>query len=389
MSDFVHLHVHSEYSLLDGANRISDLAVACQKDAQHAIALTDHGNMFGAIELYQTCKKSGIKPIVGCEVYIARHSRHEPHSKAKGNGYHHLTLLARNQAGYRNLMKLASLAYLEGYHFRPRIDAELLSKHADGITCLSGCLAGELAQLCLSEHEKEAEALAVKWRDLFGAQHFWLELQRNGLELQVKVNEALVRIHQRTGIPLVATNDIHYLRAEDCQAQDVLLCINTGAKRSDVKRFRFETDTLYFKTAAEMEHMFRDVDGAVRATMDVAEQVDLAIEFGKYHLPVFTPDSGESADQLFDRLLELGPRATLRLRSRRGARARRLRAQGHPRARLRQLLPDRVGPDPLVARSRHPRRPRARIGGGLDRRVPARHHEGRSAALTTCFSSAS
>jgi len=304
--DFAHLHVHSEYSLLDGANRISDLIAACQKDGQKALALTDHGNMFGAIELYQAAQKGGIKPIVGCEVYIARRSRFEPHNKAKGNGYHHLTLLARTQEGYQNLIKLASLAYLEGLHFRPRIDRELLARHARGISCLSGCLASELSQLALAGKEQEAEELASTWRDVFGPEHFWLELQRNGLDLQARVNETLVRIHQRTGMPLVATNDIHYLRQEDCQAQDILLCINTGAKRSEAKRFRFETDTLFFKTRAEMADMFRDLPDTVTATMDVAEQVDVKIEFGKYHLPIFKPDSAESADVLFDRLLEEG-----------------------------------------------------------------------------------
>jgi DNA polymerase-3 subunit alpha len=313
--DFVHLHVHSEYSLLDGANRIGDLIEACKTDGQRALALTDHGNMFGAIELYQSCTKAGIRPIIGCEVYIARRSRFEPHSKAKGNGYNHLTLLARDNEGYKNLIRLASAAFLEGYHFRPRVDRELLAQHARGITCLSGCLASEFSQLCLQDKEKEAEELACTWRDLFGPEHFWLELQRNGIDIQARANEALMRIHQRTSIPIVATNDIHYLRHEDCQAQDVLLCINTGAKRKDEKRFRFETDTLYFKTRAEMEHMFRDLPGALKATVDVAEQAHVEIEFGKYHLPVFEPDercarsnggARESADQLFERLLEEG-----------------------------------------------------------------------------------
>ena len=304
--EFVHLHVHSEYSLLDGANRIGDLVKACVADKQPALALTDHGNLFGSIELYQACKKSGIKPIIGCEVYIARHSRHEPHNKAKGNGYHHLTLLARDQQGYKNLLKLCSAAYLEGYHFRPRIDRELLAQHAQGLSCLSGCLASEVAQLSISDREREAEELATSFRDLFGPEHFWLELQRNGIDLQTRVNETLARIHGRTGIPLVATNDIHYLRHEDCQAQDMLLCINTGAKRSDEKRFKFETETLYFKSREEMGGMFHDLPGALRATLDVAEQVDLSIEFGKYHLPVFVPDSGESAEALFERLLEEG-----------------------------------------------------------------------------------
>jgi DNA polymerase-3 subunit alpha len=304
--DFVHLHVHSEYSLLDGANRIGDLVEACRRDGQGALALTDHGNLFGSLELYQAAKMAGIKPILGCEVYIARQSRREPHNKAKGNGYNHLTLLARDAEGWSNLRRLASAAYLEGYHFRPRIDRELLARHARGLTCLSGCLAGEMSQLLLLDREKEALEQAVAWRDLFGPEHFWLELQRNGLETQEKVNESLLRIHQRTGIPLVATNDIHYLRHEDCQAQDVLLCIHTGAKRAEEKRFRFETDTLYFKTRAEMAEMFRDLPQAVRATVDVAEQVGVEIQFGKYHLPVFTPDGGGSAEALFDQLLEQG-----------------------------------------------------------------------------------
>jgi DNA polymerase-3 subunit alpha len=241
---------------------------------------------------------------VGCEVYIAQRSMHERHSKRDGNGYNHLTLIARNETGFRNLSKLTSEAFVNGLHFRPRIDMDLLSRHAEEISCLSGCLAGHINQLFLRDKEREAEDMAIKLRDLFGPDHFWLELQRNGIQIQDKVNESLVRLNQRTGIPLVATNDIHYLRHEDCQAQDVLLCINTGAKKADEKRFRFETDTLYFKTRAEMAHMFRDLPGSVTATMDVAEQVAFDFQFGTYHVPEFRPDSGESPDQLFDRLLE-------------------------------------------------------------------------------------
>ncbi|MCB9914410.1 MAG: DNA polymerase III subunit alpha [Planctomycetes bacterium] len=306
--DFVHLHVHTEYSLLDGANRIGDLVDACVADGQPALALTDHGNMFGAVELYKKATGKGVKPLIGCEVYIARQSRFEPHSKKKGNGYNHLTLLARNETGYRNLMELASLAYLEGYHFRPRIDKELLYRHAEGINCLSGCLAGELNQLFLTGREDEAATLAAELRDIFGPEHFWLELQRNGIDEQNVANEALYRLHQRTGIPLVATNDIHYLRAEDCEAQDVLLCIHTGAKKAEEKRFKFETDTLYFKSREEMGHMFRDLPEALKATIDVADQTELALEFGTYHLPIFTSDTGESPDQIFARLLEEGLR---------------------------------------------------------------------------------
>ncbi|MDA1264562.1 MAG: DNA polymerase III subunit alpha [Planctomycetota bacterium] len=302
--DFVHLHVHSEYSLLDGANRIGSLVKACQKDEQRALALTDHGNMYGAVELYQKCHKGGVKPLMGCEVYIAKRSMHEPHSKKKGNGYSHLTLLARNQEGYKNLIKLSSEAFVNGYHVRPRIDWNLLEKHAAGISCLSGCLSGEINQLFLEDKQSEAEALSDHLRQLFGPEHYWLELQRNGIQIQDDVNEALVRLSQRTGTPLVATNDIHYLRHEDCQAQDILLCINTGAKRSDEKRFRFDTDSLFFRTREQMAHIFRDLPQTVTATMDVADQIDVELEFGKYHVPEFVSDSGETPDQLFDRLLE-------------------------------------------------------------------------------------
>lgn len=302
--DFVHLHVHSEYSLLDGANRIGDLVKACKADGQRALALTDHGNMHGAIELYQKAHAGDVKPLLGCEVYIAKRSMREKHSKKNGNGYSHLTLLARTNEGYQNLVKLSSAGFVDGYHFKPRIDMDLLREHASGISCLSGCLAGEINQLTRTGKENEAEDLASGLRDLFGPEHFWLELQRNGLNIQADANEALVRIHERTGIPLVATNDIHYLRAEDCHAQDVLLCINTGAKKDEKDRFRFETDTLFFKSREEMSHMFRDLPDSVKATNDVADQVDVELTFGEYHVPEFVSGTGETADALFDRLLE-------------------------------------------------------------------------------------
>ncbi len=304
-AEFVHLHVHSEYSLLDGANRISDLVKACQDDGQRALALTDHGNMYGCIELYQKCRKAELNPILGCEVYIAKESRLLPHNRST-NPYSHLTLLARNEQGYRNLIKLASDSYVEGYHVRPRIDMELLAKHGEGINCLSGCLSGEMNKLFRADKEAEAEQVAATLRDIFGPEHFWLELQRNGIEIQDKVNESMMRLHQKTGIPIVATNDIHYLRHEDCAVQDVLLCINTGAKRADEKRFRMDTDSLFFRTKEEMAHLFRDLPEAVRATMDVADQTDVQIEFGKYHLPIFDTGSSESQVEMFDRLTREG-----------------------------------------------------------------------------------
>ncbi len=303
--EFVHLHVHSEYSLLDGANRISKLVDACVDDGQTALALTDHGNMFGAIELYQKARAKDVKPILGCEVYIARESRLQKHHRER-NPYSHLTLLARTNEGYQNLIKMASLSYTEGHSMRPRIDMELLAENAAGISCLSGCLSGEMNQMIRRDKQAEAEALAIRMRDMFGPDHFWLELQRNGIEMQDRCNEALVEIHKRTNIPIVATNDIHYLRHEDCAVQDVLLCINTGAKRDDEKRFKMDTSTLYFQTREQMAVMFKDMPNAVTATLDVASQVDVEIEFGKYHVPVFTSDTGESPEALFDRLLEEG-----------------------------------------------------------------------------------
>ncbi|MEX1026357.1 MAG: DNA polymerase III subunit alpha [Planctomycetota bacterium] len=304
-SEFVHLHVHSEFSLLDGANRIKDLVQACLDDGQTALALTDHGNMFGAVQLFKQCTKANIKPIIGCEVYIARESRLKPHHKTR-NPYSHLTLLARNDEGYKNLLKLASASYLDGLHFRPRVDMELLAQHTAGISALSGCLSGEVNKLFLAGKEDQAAEVATTLRDMFGPEHFWLELQRNGIEIQDRCNVNLVDLSKRTGIPLTATNDIHYLRQEDCATQDVLICINTGAKRADENRWKMDTETLYFRTQAEMAHMFRDLPDSVRTTMDIADQVDFQMEFGKYHLPVFTTDTGESPDEAFDRLCDEG-----------------------------------------------------------------------------------
>ena len=304
--EFAHLHVHTEFSLLDGANRIPDLVRACKADGQRALAITDHGNMFGAVDLYKECTAENIRPIIGCEMYVARQSRHKPHSKAKGNGYNHITLLARNQEGYRNLIQLASRAYTEGFHFRPRIDRELLSQYAGGLNCLSGCLSGEINQLALTGQEAEAEALTTEFSDLFGKEHFWLELQRNGIEDQTNANEVLTRIHGRTGIPLVATNDIHYLRQEDCAVQDVLLCIHTGARKDEPDRFRFDTSSLFFTTQEQMGEMFKDLPAALTATLDVASQTEVELEFGTYHLPIFKSETGESPDAIFSRLLDEG-----------------------------------------------------------------------------------
>jgi DNA polymerase-3 subunit alpha len=286
MKDFAHLHVHSEYSLLDGANKIDDLAKAASKDNQKALALTDHGNMYGALEFYNTCKKYDIKPIIGCELYVAKHSHIKKHSRS--NGYNHLTLLAYSNEGLQNLMYLSSLSFIEGLSSRPRVSLEVLSSRSKGIICLSGCVSSLVNEMILDSNEESAFSTATTLRDIFGREHFWLEVQRNGLVIQSKATEGIVRLHKRTDIPLVATNDIHYLRHEDCEFQDTMLCINTGARKADSDRFRFDSDALYFKSRVEMSSMFRDLEESILNTVIIADLVDLKIDQQQH----FFPESG-------------------------------------------------------------------------------------------------
>jgi DNA polymerase-3 subunit alpha len=304
-SPFVHLHVHSHYSLLDGANRIDDLVRAAVEDKQSALALTDHGNLFGAIEHYSKAKKAGLRPILGCESYVARKTRKEKVDRDT-NPYDHLTLLCANREGYQHLVKLSSIGFLEGFHTRPRIDRESLVGNTRGLIALSGCLSGHISRMVLQGDEPAALRVAGEMEDLFGKGNFYLELMRNGMEIQSKVTEAVVRISKRTAIPLVATNDIHYVRHEDCRTQDVLLCINTKAKVKDEKRWRMDTDTLYFRTQQEMTELFRDIDDAAANTVKIAEMCNLELELGKYRLPRFATGTEETQEQLFDRLCAEG-----------------------------------------------------------------------------------
>ncbi|TAH34965.1 MAG: DNA polymerase III subunit alpha [Planctomycetota bacterium] len=305
MEPFVHLHVHTEYSLLDGANRISDLVAAARADGHQALAITDHGNLFGAVEFYKACKEGGVQPILGCEVYVAADSMRKPHSRRE-NPYTHLTLLARDAAGWHNLLQLATGAHLEGYNFRPRVDLELLSRHAAGLTCLSGCMSGPVNRLLGRGEEEAALAAAGRLQDLFGADHFYLEVMRNGIQEQERLTEGMVRLRGRLRAPLIATNDIHYLRHEDCNAQDALLCIQTRSKRNDPSRWKMDTDTLFFRSRAQMNQIFADLPEALRNTLRVAEQSDLQLELGRFRLPRFDPPDGSSPEDLFRRLCEAG-----------------------------------------------------------------------------------
>ena len=280
---FVHLHIHSEYSLLDGANRIKDLPVRAKELGMNAIAITDHGVMFGAIDFYKACKANGVKPIIGCEVYVAPRGRKDKEPKIDEK-YNHLILLAKNNEGYKNLAKLVSLGFIEGFYYKPRIDKEILEKYHEGIICLSACLAGEVNQAILNNNIEEAKKVALWFKNLFG-EDYYLEVQNNGIKEQVLVNQKLVELSKELNIPLVATNDAHYLKKEDAYNHEVLLCIQTGKKMTDEDRMRFDTDELYVKSPEEMIEYFKNIPEAIENTVKIAEKCNVEFEFGHTILP--------------------------------------------------------------------------------------------------------
>src|SRR5437016_12199639 len=273
---FVHLHTHSEFSLLDGASRVSDMVRLASEAGMPAIALTDHGVMYGAIEFYLQARAANVNPIIGQEVYVATRSRLQKEGRADRDPYH-LILLVKDLTGYRNLIELSSRAHLEGYYYRPRIDKELLAQHAEGLIALSSCLGGEGAGRLLEGDIIGAEDTARDYQRLFGEDYF-LEVQDHGLPEQAQVNQRLVTLSGRTGIPLVATNDSHYTRRDDAEAHDILLCLQTGTIVSDPKRMRFHNDEFYLKTPAEMAERFRDFPEAVANTVKIAERCHLELD---------------------------------------------------------------------------------------------------------------
>ena len=295
---FVHLHVHSEYSLLDGACRIRDLVKRACDLGQPAVAITDHGVMYGAVNFYKEAQKQGIKPIIGCEVYVAPRSRFDKERELDSARYH-LVLLCKNETGYRNLCQLVSRAFTEGYYVKPRIDKDLLKKHSEGLIALSACVAGEIPR-CIAEGDFDgAKRTALEMQDLFGEDSFYLELQDHGLREQVQVNEGLIRLHRETGIPLVVTNDVHYLTRDDSYAQDVLMCIQTGKTVEEPDRMRFETSEFFLKSENDMRALFPEYPEAADNTLKIAEMCNLDFEFGHYHLPEFKlPEGVTSAEYL-------------------------------------------------------------------------------------------
>lgn len=307
MCGFVHLHNHSEYSLLDGASRIKDMTARAAELGMKALALTDHGVMYGAIPFYKACRERGIKPIIGMEAYVAAGSRLEKASR-RDQPIYHLTLIAKNAAGYRNLMKLSSIGHLEGFHYRPRIDFEALSRHAEGLICLSGCMSSELSQHLMHGRDAEARETALRYRELFGEDYF-LEIQDHGLTDQKRIAAGTLKLADELGIPLAATNDSHYLNEDDHVLQDVLICIGTGKTVDDQDRFRIGTSQLYMKSGEEMSALFRHRPEAVANTALIADRCELEIDLGAHILPKFSPiPDGMTAETYLEALCLAGLR---------------------------------------------------------------------------------
>ena len=305
---FVHLHLHTEFSLLDGACRINKLVERVKELGQEAVAITDHGCMYGVIDFYKACRAAGVKPIIGCEVYVAPRGRTRFQKVHEFDAaFTHLVLLCRNQEGYRNLSYLVSQAYLEGFYIKPRIDWDLLKEHAGGLIACSACLAGELPRLLMAGEYEQAKEIALGMRELFGEDGYYLELQDHGIPAQKQVNAGLIRLHRETGIPLIATNDAHYLRREDAQMQDVLMCIQMGKTLDDPGRMRFETREFYVKSEEEMAALFPDCPEAIENTAKIAGLCNVDFEFGNYHLPHFQlPEGWTDGEAYFRHLCQEG-----------------------------------------------------------------------------------
>ena len=316
---FVHLHVHTDYSLLDGACETSELLDEASRQRMPAVAITDHGNLFAAANFFYEASKRDVKPIIGCEVYLAKGSRHDRGEKPNGNGgpekaevepgmrgTNHLVLLCETPEGYHNLVKLVSAGFLEGFYYKPRIDLELLSKHSKGLIALSACLRGVVTEALAEEKYEQARENAYRLRDIFGKGNFFLEIQDQGIEIEKRVNPELVRLSKETGIPLVATNDCHYLHHEDAHAQEVLLCIQTGKTMGDANRMKFATDQFYFKSALEMARVFGEIPDALSRTVDIAARCNVKIERISNPFPEFQVPNGYDSASYFEKVVREG-----------------------------------------------------------------------------------
>ena len=291
-SEFVHLHNHSDYSLLDGAQTVQTLVNTIDDLGMDSVALTEHGNMFSVIPYYKSAQKAGVKPIIGCEVYVAVGSRFEKKPRPEGGwGNNHLVLLAQNYTGYQNLMKLVTHGYLEGFYYRPRIDMELLKKHSEGIICLSGCLKGEIPEKMLKDDWDGAKKAALNFAEIF-ENRFYLEVQNHGIPDEIQNIQNMKKLSAELNLPMVCTNDAHYAKHEHWEAHDVHICLGTGKDRDDPKRLRYATPEFYFKTQDQMFDMFKDVPGAIENTRRIADSIEFEIPMGDYHLPNFPIPKG-------------------------------------------------------------------------------------------------
>lgn len=305
MSGFVHLHLHSEYSLLDGACRIADIPKAAKAAGHDAVAITDHGVMYGAVAFFRACVDEGIKPIIGCEIYVAPRTRFDKTHGTDSENYH-LVLLVKDEVGYKNLIRIVSRAFIEGFYSKPRADLELLERHAEGLIALSACLGGYIPQAIMRGDMNAAEEHAKKLEQIFGRGNFYLELQDHGLPEQKTVNDALVELSKRTGIPLVATNDVHYIKRQDAETHAILMCIQTGSVITDGRPLGFETDEFYYKSTEEMQQLFAAYPEAIENTVKIAERCNFRFEFGEVYLPKYAPPAGFDPDSYLRKLANTG-----------------------------------------------------------------------------------
>ena len=299
---FSHLHVHTEYSLLDGSCKIKELVQRAKDLGMKNLAITDHGNMYGVIDFYRAAHEAGINPVIGCEVYVTSGSRHDKELIKGEDRYNHLVLLAENDLGYHNLMKIVSAGFIDGFYYKPRVDMEILEKYHEGIIALSACLAGEVARAMVRNQYEMGKEAALRYEKIFGKGNFFLELQDHGISEQRMVNQQLMRLSAETGIELVATNDIHYTYAEDADSHDILLCLQTGKKITDEDRMRYEGGQYFVKSEAEMASLFPYVPQAIENTQKIADRCNVEIEFGVTKLPKFDVPEGYTSWEYLNKL---------------------------------------------------------------------------------------
>lgn len=343
---FVHLHVHTEYSMLDGATRIEELMSKVERDGMPGVAITDHGNMYGVVEFYEAARNHGVKPIIGTEAYIATSGNRFDKARSSGDTYH-LTLLAESTRGYKNLLKVSSAGFLDGFSYKPRMDLDVLAENHEGLIATTGCLGGEVAQRLLEDDFDAAVKAAATYQDVFGRDNYFVELQDHGLAEDAKVNPRLLEVAKRIGAPLVATNDSHYTDHDHAESHGALLCVGTASLVSDTDRFSFHTDQFWVKSAAEMRHLFAELPEACDNTLWICERADIELDFGLDLLPEVDVPAGHTQASWLRELVMDGAGAMGRRPRSRPPRAHRLRAARHRGHGLPELLPHRRRLHPL------------------------------------------